>query len=138
MRVLVVALTVGLVLALGLALGCQSHSTPSDEPSGLPKPPGPPARLADELYRLEGQSSGDLLAEFGEPTRTREFTMGQCCENMEIGLRKTYPSNAGHDDVRIRQWDWDYDGYKLTVWLHLRDGVWQVVETLRHVNNIKF
>jgi len=108
-------------------------------PSFDPKPPGPPANDgADELPRLEGQLERDLLAEFGEPTTKRAFTMAACCTEFEIELHNTYPPHAGHDAVEIHQWDWDYDGYTLTVWLHRVDGEWSVIETSRYSDDVEF
>lgn len=128
-----------LVVVLALGLACQNRPAPSDKPSQAAKPPGPPpAGAPDELHRLEGQPEPAVLAEFGEPTSKREFSMGECCSEFEIELYNTYPPDAGHDGVRIRQWNWDYDGYTLTVWLHARDGVWQVLETSRYTDDVEF
>lgn len=105
-----------------------------------PRPPGPPAGPggADELPRLEGSDDAALLAEFGEPTAKKTFTMGECCNELEIELNNTYPPNEGHDDVEIQQWDWDYDGYTLTVWLHRVDDAWRVLETSRYSDDVEF
>lgn len=120
------------IVALVLGLACQSRPAPSNGPGP------PPTDRPDELHRLEGQPGSALLAEFGEPTSKREFSMGECCDEFEIELYNTYPPDAGHEAVRIRQWDWDYDGYTLTAWLHERDGVWQVLETSRYSDEVKF
>jgi hypothetical protein len=142
-----------LVVALGLVLACQTRPEPSGgqippvpvepaeqvESTEASKPPGPPADgRPDELHRLEGQPEAALLAELGDPTSKREFSMGECCNEFEIELYNTYPPDAGHERVRIRQWDWDYDGYTLTVWLHERDSAWQVLETSRYGDDVEF
>jgi hypothetical protein len=126
-----------LVVALALVLGCTGGSE-SAAPGGGRPPGPPPAGQPDELHRLEGQDEAALLAEFGEPTSKREFSMSECCHEFEIELYNTYPPDKGHENVRIRQWDWDYDGYKLTVWLHERDGKWQVLETSRYGDDVRF
>ena len=108
-------------------------------PSFDPKPPGPPANNGvDELHRLEGALETDLLHEFGEPSSRREFPMGECCSEFEIELYNTYPPKAGHDKVVIRQWDWDYEGYTLTVWLHQLEGQWVALETCRYGDGVEF
>jgi hypothetical protein len=140
-----------LALAL-LTLGCDRTApetsdapatapTPAPTPAAAaPNPPGPPAGPGDvdELHRLEGTSEADVLAEFGAPTSKREFRMADCCHEFEIELYNTYPPDKGHDDVVIREWAWDYDGYALTVWLHEVDGNWKVLETSRYNDDVEF
>lgn len=116
-------------------------STVDDPPKGAaqPEPPGPPAgHGADELHRLEGRSQAEILAELGEPTSKRTFTMKDCCNEFEIELLNTYPPNAGHDAVVIHEWTWQYDGYALTVWLHDEGRGWKVLETSRYADDVEF
>lgn len=102
-------------------------------PPAPPKGPGP-----DELPRLEGQTQAALRLEFGEPTVEREFTMDECCTEFEIELYNHYPPKAGHDDVAIRESTWQFDGYKLTIWLHQHEGEWVALETSRYADGTEF
>jgi hypothetical protein len=128
-----------------------ANSQPDDEQPAKPapspsaatpqaKPPGPPPGPSgvDELHRLEGQPETAVLAEFGEPSRKREFPMRECCTEFAIELYNTYPPDGGHGDVVIREWTWDYEGYDLTVWLHQREGAWEVLETCRYSDDVEF
>ena len=112
----------------------------ADEAGSDAKEPGPPQNEvgADELHRLEGEPESALLAELGQPTRKREFTMSECCTEFSIELYNTYPPDAGHEAVPIHEWTWDYEGYALTVWLHQHEGEWQVLETSRYSDDVEF
>ncbi len=131
----------------------KADSAPAAEPVGgggggeqgspaaaAPQPPGPPNSdtFVDELPRLHGQTESALRAEFGEPSSKREFAMADCCTEFEIELYNTYPPDSGHERVMIRDWTWKYEGYALTVWLHQRDGKWQVLDTSRYSDDVEF
>ncbi|MCA9635535.1 MAG: hypothetical protein KC420_05810, partial [Myxococcales bacterium] len=104
------------------------------------RPPGPPEGSSgvDEVKRLEGVGEAALLAELGEPTRRREFTMAECCTEFQIELLNTYPPKSGHEAVVIREWTWTYEGYALTAWLHEVEGEWRVLDTCRYSDDVEF
>lgn len=128
----------------------KADDTPDDKPDAPAKSdgtaptsveePGPPQNDvgADELHELEGQSEAAIVKKFGEPESQREFTMADCCTEFSVELLNTYPPDKGHDEVEIREWTWDYEGYKLTVWLHQKAGEWQVLETSRYSDDVEF
>ncbi len=136
----------------GCGRGCDGRSSgPSaggvDEPRQLEgerkaavrRTPGPPARGVDELRYLEGEREDEVREALGPPASESKFTMAQCCSEFEIELYNTYPPDDGkHAKVRIRQLDWDYEGYRVTLWLHQRDGEWVVLETSRYSDNVEF
>ncbi len=64
--------------------------------------------------------------------------MGECCSEFEIELYNTYPPNSGHEAVVIRRWDWDFEGYAVTVWFHLDGGAWVVLDTSRYSDDVEF
>ncbi|MCA9654453.1 MAG: hypothetical protein KC501_31330 [Myxococcales bacterium] len=148
-----------MMLALMSTLGCTSSQPatdgsasppPSDDAKGpdpsvsaTPSPgtrkePGPPSGNTDKLTRLVGVGEAALLAEFGEPSSTRSFTMGDCCNEFEIELYNTYPPGKGHDAVEIHEYTWAYDGYLLTVWLHDPGKGWEVLNTLLYGDTVEF
>jgi hypothetical protein len=129
--------------ASGAGQPTAAPAEPSDGPSptstkATGKPPGPPSGAPDELHHLEGRSEAAILAEFGEPSSKRTFTMAQCCTEFQIELYNTYPPNAGHEKVEIQEWTWAYDGYALTVWLHDKGNAWEVLETSRYSDDVEF
>ena len=104
-------------------------------------PPGPPAggSGADELGYLEGDTQAQVIESLGEPAGRGEFAMSECCSEFEVELHNTYrPGDPNNVNVRIRQLDWAYDGYRVTVWFHQPAGEWVALETSRYSDGIEF
>jgi len=79
------------------------------------------------------------MGTLGEPTSRGEFLMSECCSEFEIELYNTYrPEDPNNVNIRIRQLDWAYDGYRVTVWFHQPAGEWVALETSRYSDNIEF
>ncbi len=112
--------------------------TPVEGEVASAKPPGPPVDDVDKLPHLRGRSEAQVTEELGPPTSTGEQRMGECCSEFEVELYNTYPPNAGHDAVVIRRWDWDYEGYAVTVWFHLDGDGWVVLDTSRYSDDVEF
>jgi hypothetical protein len=115
-----------------------AETTAAAPEADQPAPPGPPVGDVDELKELEGKPEAEVLAALGEPTTKREFQMRECCTEFQIEIYNTYPPGAGHDDVLIREWTWDYEGYAVTIWLHEHDGAWLALDTCRYSDDVEF
>ena len=124
-----VAATAALLLTLAPACGGDDGT------------PGPPRRGADKLRELDGKTEAAIRDRLGEPTRTKTFTMAECCHEFEIELYNTYPpDDPATATVPIQEWTYDYDGYALTLWLHAPDPVrgWVVLNNIRYDDDIRF
>ena len=112
-------------------------STGGQAPSAK-KPPGPPADSVDELPELEGRSPDEVVARLGPFDSSKDFEMGDCCHEFEIELYNTYPPGKGHDGVEIRRLDWEFEGYRVSVWFHRPDGDWVALDTCRYADGVDF
>lgn len=124
-----------LTLTIAILVGACTAGDPMTARRG----PGPPTNGVDELRELHGLSEAQLVARLGQSGSQREFSMAECCTEFEIELNNTYrPERTDRAKIRIRALTWDYDGYRVTAWLHRAGGGWRVLDTIRYADGVSF
>lgn len=82
--------------------------------------------------RLIGLEERELVAELGPPDRTREFTMADCCTELDGSLMNHLPPRGvSPEDAVVRVFTWSRLRYMLTVWTYRHDeSGWRAVDTI--------
>ena len=111
-------------------------------PSGLEVPERPEDNVT-ELRSLEGVTLDEITRRFGPPTKSRTFSMAECCTEFTIELYNTYsPGDPAHAAVEIQELTYRYSGYAMTLWLHVprkaSPGAWEVLDTCVYTDEVEF
>lgn len=93
----------------------------------------------DKLPALVGQTLANVQEQFGMPNQEYEFSMGGGIDEFRCELLNTYPPGSPRSwGVRIKEWQWRYQGFRMAVWFHRLGGQWVVLDTCRWKDGIAF
>jgi hypothetical protein len=126
-RILAIGLCLTIVIVFAIWVGSRS-GTPDPDP-------------VIELPQLTGLALQDVIDEFGSPTQTYTYPIGEApTKNWNHGiLFNTYPKGDPDNlKVQIREMHWQDGDYNIYVCFHLVEGKWVVLGARRIRKGVKF
>ena len=93
----------------------------------------------EKIPRLHGKELPAVIAEFGKPHQTYEFSLADPLPEFRVELYNIYPPDDPKTaSVTIRELQWHYATYHVAVWLHRVKGKWTVIDTCRWKKGVLF
>jgi hypothetical protein len=93
----------------------------------------------DKIPVLVGATIEKVREQFGAPNHENEFPVDGGLPEFRVELLNTYPPGDPRSrGVRIREWRWQYPGFRVAIWFHRVEGEWIVLDTVRWRNGVEF
>lgn len=98
-----------------------------------------PDTRSTKLPQYHRQTRAQVIAALGAPASTTQFPMSEANSEFRIELRNTYPRSIPETlNVMIEELTWPDGDYSITLWLHLVDGQWVVLDSCRWHKDVRF
>ena len=99
----------------------------------------PSCDRASPLPNLAGLDLARAKSRFGTPVSQESFRLGERVDEFHVALRNTYPmTDPQNAYVQLQELTWAEGECRLTIWFHLREGVWQSFENLHWPQGAEF
>lgn len=95
----------------------------------------------ERLESLHCRSEDQIIRQFGPPDYRYEHTLNleETLPEYAIEIHNTYsPNDPKTNGVVIRELRWDYFRYHIALFLHEKNGEWQVFHSLRWKEGVQF
>ena len=92
----------------------------------------------EKIPELHGLSMDEVLARYGDPDVSDDFTLADPLPEFRIELYNTYPpDDPANRSIEIRERQWHYSRHNLAVWFHFVHGKWMALDTCRWKHGIE-